>query len=363
MTLTAKQTAALKKAPADKRQAMRAGFEKQSSTSSRPSRERQAKRAGPERQTRRAARPPRHSHAGHIFSPLDKRPIPALAVQGGAVPVGVKSRKQVDTGTLSVVNICNTGRSATIGWTINNAATPSYGVFDGNYLQNGPTTGGPTSGRPMKVGLSIANYTKRVDLEGRVFILKTDRRLEAAATPSTMTQAQVNTLADEIKNHNDTVGWNNYQFSEPAHFYCSVRDTVAYEHFKEWRGNLSADQVAEYTCANGGTAEESGMESLWVVFDNTANTNYYELVARAQYYVRFPLDNVASTQSKEIPTATQATHNDAVRAAIIGGGLGLGAGTLLSGAGRAAQQVGRAVGAAPLALGAAEEALPLLAIL
>ncbi len=351
MPLTQKQRAAVDRAPARDKDRLARVFASQNARAQ-PRQNGGGRAAQPKAQSKpsapkqqASAAPQRSSKpSGSIFSTLDKRSVPTTHSEGPAVPV-VTKRNTAETTSASVSKlycITNTGHSATIGAYLTSGG--ASGGYSGNFLTGSATAGGPTSGRAMKAGVLLQNVTKALDVGGRVFVLVTDRRLEFPAAPSVATGANIQAIIDDVKAHPDTRCFGGSAFvKEGKEFFVSPRDDTDYHNYTGWEGTDTLDNFFSH-CAvwPGATTSMYPMTSIWIVLDPVATTNDYQLSLRAHYYVRFPLDQVASTLSRPVPRTSPDLLHRAAQAAqtigVLGNAVG-GARSLLSAARAAAEEV------------------------
>ncbi|APG78117.1 hypothetical protein 2 [Beihai weivirus-like virus 15] len=304
------------------------------------------------------AAPAQDALHGHIYSPWDPRPVPSIQYEGPATSLTTRkvSFASPTTATSVVVCIATTGHSATIGLTMTDAATPFVNTLDGNFASGSATAGGPTSGRSQKIGCRVTNVTRAYDVEGEVYVLSTNRRMELAAAPSAMTQAQVVALMDTIREHPDTKLMGAEDFRTGKSFYAVPRDTGDYHEYAGWLGTETADEYGQHVAAwPTGATGRMPMSVIWMVFQQTSlATNKYRVDGMGTYYARWPLDHVASTLSKPVPVAPQAALAKATQVGSTLGAIGHTLESVAEGAMGLGRGLGRAYSAATAWYGATQ---------
>lgn len=251
---------------------------------------------------------------GHIYDPAYPADVPTVFYEGQATSVTVKGQDTASTNVGVDVILCvhNTGCTATVAWLITNAVAPFSNTINAAQMTGSATAGGPTSARAMKCGVCVRNYTQLLNVAGRVHVLVTNRRVELPGAPTTMNQAQVNTLRDELINHPDTLMYTGKDMVGGKCFYATPHDQTDYLNYDTWRGTVNVDEQARFQCAwPGATRELMPMTAIWIVLRSTAATatNDYQISVMNKYYTRWPLDQVMSTLHRDVPTAPAAFLN------------------------------------------------------
>lgn len=197
------------------------------------------KASAPPRRAPQRAHPKRQdtSNTRHLLSPLTTQLVPSLAFQGEAFPYTGLVRHEVNAPITNKVIFfaTNVGTSATclmeLRWDANGAGTALVGVknvFTIPTLINADDTGGPTSMRPMKAGMTIVNRTQLLSRGGPVYTLNLNSRIRAAKPPSTMTVADAEALLSTLIAHPDCHSMDAVDFGKPRHMYSHVVDDPAY---------------------------------------------------------------------------------------------------------------------------------------
>lgn len=318
MTFTAKQQAAIDRAPAAQKGRLRALYQRQRSSLPTPPRSRTVPRTrlgGPPKSRRRAAGPKRRARQGglsnnNLLSSLSTAIVPVLRNQATAFPVHGMVRKTFSTGTAArhLFVLCNSGRSGSIiqeFFASNPPGVPNPYTY--SLLAAADTAGGPTSGRAMKLGLTVSNATAALSAGGRVYVLNCDQRVFIDASPSNLSQAELNAFIDRIIAFPTCRAFSGRDFTSPRHFHSHVVDAVDYEEFGEWNGTYTPDQLGQHW-AIWPTADPYSrpMSTLFIVFEVPAADQDYTLVGRASWYTRWPLNTVGAIAQRPVPTAAPA---------------------------------------------------------
>lgn len=246
-----------------------------------------------------------------MLSPCDSRPYPVAAAEGDSLAVTGLVRNGVLTSTTNHVLCCigNTGLSATPYAAVTYPAAGGAGVpvpFVGSIatLSLSASAGGPTSGRPMKCGVDIANSTAPLNATGFVYVLNAKQRLLFPASSSLMTETQWAAVAGGIIAHADTKCYTAADFIDPKHFYTHPVDHAAYLDYNTWLGVETATEVFRHSATwSGATALDRPMSFIWVLFDTASAANNFILSVRASYYTRWPLSTVPALLQQPVPVA------------------------------------------------------------
>lgn len=277
----------------------------------------QRKKAAPKRRPRKTQKSLGVPLRGCAYDPSVPVDIPTSLYEGEAVPVSIKGQGSYLTvagGVSTDLILCahNCGRGANVYWFINNAVAPFSGTVTGAQMTADAVSGGPTSARAMKSAIMLRNYTQTLNVAGRVYALVTNRRIELPAAPSALTQAQVNTLRDEIINHPDTSTVTGHDLVAGRTWFTTPHDITDYLNYDTWGGSLTLDDYASHNCIwPSSTRNLMPMCAVWLVIRGTATTaiNEYQAVAVNRYYARFPLDQLLSNMQRPVPTASTETVN------------------------------------------------------
>lgn len=273
----------------------------------------------------------KHS-SGHLnlYDPRNPTPVPSVAYQGKAVPITVKAMSTFQTSSeLTVLCISNIGSTATLGvqWQLSAVGgVVAATTLDAAQLTSNATAGGPTSGRAMKIGWSLANTTPMLSVSGRVHVLTTDRRLDMPFIPSNIGEAGLVTLANTLREHPDTRQYTGTDFVHAKHGYAPPRDDIEYNNFEPWYGLQTIDDfmrgVAVWTGEPFTQHRMFPMACTWIVIDHTPTAaNSYQLAVRGSFYTRWPLDQVMSNMARDVSTAKVEALNKAAKEASIFGRL------------------------------------------
>jgi hypothetical protein len=201
------------------------------------------------------------------------------------------------------------GADHAIGFNAYLSPTPVLTLYTGVFSNTGAT-----SAKPARLTLRMSNFTQMLNRGGVMHYLVTDRRVDLPTSPSTMTQAQWDTVADHIRSHPDTRVKDMAHLRETEELYVTPRDSTHYNEFAQWVQPPSVDDFARSPCEISGlTNKPFPMSAVWVVIDTPAATQQLRLQAHFTQYMRFALDDSMSALSKPVPTTTQDKHNQMVR--------------------------------------------------
>jgi len=247
----------------------------------------------------------------NIYDPANPLPVPVMVHCGNAVHICTNHKSTFSSsGQKQIFCIATTGDSSTVGFRVDNEATPVLTKLDTTQLKLDGDAGGPTSGRPEKIGFQLTNFTKILNQGGLVYVLKSDRKMWLPTSPSSMNQSEWNTLGDAIKSHVDARPYAGSAFASGMSFFAGPRDTVAYNSFRNWYGSTTtidtfAQYAAEYAGPGSHQAEfRSGMDFFWIVVDTqTTDFNDYQLRIDKSDYTRWPVESVVSNLQSLIPVA------------------------------------------------------------
>lgn len=243
------------------------------------------------------------------YDPWNSKIVPSMTPVGDAVAVGGMFRFNSNNANQLILCFTNVGYGSTVGIQVVNGTTPDLYDLTIAKLKNNFTSGGPTSGRAMKMGISMRNESRQDILGGGVYILRTTRRLNLPTAPTAMTQAQWTEFASEIVSHQDCRSLSSVKMSITPHKeFVRPRDQPKYEGFESWLGELNPTTFLSHTAVwtSVGAEYSFPMESMWVVVEKAggADVNTYEFTARADYYTRWPLDNIMSDKARPVPVVS-----------------------------------------------------------
>lgn len=210
-------------------------------------------------------------------------------------------------GAYTAVFITNTGHSATVALQrVEASATPI--MHDTTFFQPAGTAGGPTSGKPCRIGVTVRNTTKAIDRQGVVYAWVCDSRI--AHDPNSSTVADLGLWAQEVAN---LPGVQMYSADQVAnhgiHLYGFPNDQPAYESFDEWIGTENAGNFVQHI-GTSGSSQPRPMSTIVLVFGlSTGTASTYEIKVDASWYHRFAVGDSRIAYQRSIPTAPAATVN------------------------------------------------------
>jgi len=294
---------------------------------------RPAPKAAPARRRNQGAMGPRVPQTRLSFSPLSTSIIPVARSCGTGLSVsGLVSSElthSVGDRTLFIVN--NYGSSGTIMLKItrpSSGATPSKTTYTVPLLDSPASVGGPTSGRSMKAGISILNNTPQLTAGGRCYIIDVDQRMAIPDDLYSITATEFDSFLDKLKGHVNRIPFDGATFKPVKHFHTHVADAVQYETFNTWVGTDTVSGFGSHMFEYPGTPDptKKSMSTLLVILESPAATQEYTITARGQWMTRWPLDTIGGFVSKDIPTATPAVVDSALKAGQRSAGPGTGTG-------------------------------------
>lgn len=268
-----------------------------------------------------ASRKPASSILSNMFSTSHAAPAPVGIACGDAFPYHGLIRQDA---ALTIVEryllvVANTGRAGTVAELVRLTAVPTHTLYTVSTLALADDAGGPTSGRAMKLSLTMVNSTQLLAMGGRVTVLNAKQRVALPAAPNVMTLAQYNTFLNEIRQHPDSQSYSGVDFREPQMFTAHPVDDE-FTHFEEWIGTMSVDGLADhYAVWPGGVPQPRRMSTIFVVFEVPAAPQDYTFTIRPSFYTRWPLSTVPGQAQKPIPTAPlQLINQHVVQASALG---------------------------------------------
>lgn len=326
MTLNPKQKAAVAMAPAARKAAMKAGFERQNVIN----RQQQVQKAVPAtRPTRKAAgvtkakpRVVAHKRVKNFLDPMCPLPAPTMVSDGKALPHTslVSTDFTVSSTNTTVLIVTNTGDSGTVGVLYNVDANGKY--IDGLQVLTIPTLanadyeGGPSALRAMKCGVTVVNCSNALKRGGRVTYLNSSQRLPAQSNDE---NGAFGPIIEGIKNSPYRKRINGDELVKPMQLIGYPVDSTEYHRFNSHRGTLTSAEFGTYIYGARTTAPPQPqampphlrpMSIIAYIFDPTAETQDYSVTVRASYYTRWPLTSVPGQSMRPIPTAPPHQIND-----------------------------------------------------
>jgi hypothetical protein len=242
---------------------------------------------------------------GFSYSPWSPTLVPTAQYECTALPIQVTNRHVVPLhgdGVSRVYCYTTTGNNNSLGFSIDNATTPVVQVLNTAMLGENSMSGGPTSGRVVKLGARIVNQSRSYDIGGRVLMLRTNQRLDVAQSLTSMTRAEVNTLINDIYAHPHTKVLTGHEFKAGKSEFVVPRDHSDYLDYKEWDGPATIGRISGCSTTRGDDGVPFPMEAIWVVFQDFGVSQTYQVTLDAMVYTRWPLDHHSSRSQRPIPT-------------------------------------------------------------
>lgn len=242
------------------------------------------------------------------LSPIDNRVIPSNTVDGMAFPVkgSIPVLLSFGTNQRNILLVATSGVSGTVAAQIRFDGSTVYANAVGTIptLALADDAGGPTSGRAMKLGVSLVNTTQALNRGGRVWVLPLDQRLRLPAAPSVMTAAQWGAVADALIAHpsaHDTDGAH-YGTTREAHSHPV--DEIEYKRFLPWEGTHTVDEFWSASCVwPAFNPKPRPLSTLVMIFDSPPTTQSYTALVHGTFYTRWAVDTVLGQSMSPIPVA------------------------------------------------------------
>lgn len=263
------------------------------------------KKALPKKAVARGKTMPRQSH---MLSPHHPAMIPTAIRSGQAFPYTglVRASLVVGSDMITLLAITNTGTAATVCSQV--SLNASSVIFRSNFtiptIATADDAGGPTSGRAMKVGLSLVNSTSLLNRGGKVFHLNANARVRLPAAPSALTFAQATDFINGLIAMPNTTQYDGTDFGHTREFTCGVVDNVTYNDFDEWHGTESLDDFwAHIAIWPSASPRDRPMSTCFLIFQTPSSSQTYTASVKASYYTRWGIDTVPGQSMRDIPTA------------------------------------------------------------
>lgn len=240
----------------------------------------------------------------NIFSTLHPMPTPVAQACGTALPFSGVSRFDFNQSTdRTIIFAANTGTSAMTSLRVTLGGTPGLTLSNIPVINASDSTGGPTSGKAMKLSLDLVNSTSLLNMGGRVTVLNARQRVLLPAAPASMSSAQWNLFIADVRNHPDARSYGGADFREPKMFLAHPVDD-GYNEFEEWLGTTNADRYCDHFAVwSGSVPQKRRMSTIIMVFESPPSTQEYTVSIRSSYYTRWPLSSVPGQTQRQVPTA------------------------------------------------------------
>jgi len=315
-------------------------------------------------------KPNSSSRRRDLFSPWNDLLVPVISSEGKAFPTRgiVRDDATISASTFMYI-ATNGGVSGTVLGAVVNSAAPSLVPFTIPTLALSDSSGGPTSGRAMKLGLTLVNTTKVLDQGGRLYILHSNQRFSLPAAPSAMTQAQWTTFFGTVKDHPDTTPYQGADFSNPKAMVSHPISDPDYHDYNQWVGTETFDQFAAHWATwSGASVRNRPMSTIVILFEIPSASQSYTVSVSANFYTRWPITSIPGQHSTYVPTAPAAVLNShkvatESRSSVLHDASEISGGALAGAAATAAllgRMAGQGAALAEAALPYAELAVPLL---
>jgi len=330
MTLTAKQLAAIAKAPASQKQQLRNTYHRQQLNNGKPQRS-QPTRGNGGRFTRNApanaARPKaaptpaRKQKPGatmglkipNYLDPICQYPVPTVLSDGKALPHTGMVREHFQHCDGSnweyTLLICqNTGDSGSVAYLVH---TDLSGVVLSGSILTIPTlkessgSGGPSAARAMKLSVNVVNTTNAMHRAGRIVTLNSSQRLPGR--PNDPAVGELSAVISGVRNSPYSRMTSAQQFTTPQQLISFPVDPVSYSQFHPFRGEILGNDFFDHIFSppRDHLADQAvrPMSTIVYLFEPTTAVQDYSVTIRASYYTRWPLESVPGQSMQAIPTA------------------------------------------------------------
>lgn len=116
----------------------------------------------------------------------------------------------------------------------------------------------------------------------------------------------------KVVSHPSSTIYDGTDFAKPKTFICHPLDQTDYLKYGGWHGTDTLDEFWSHIAIwPGHNPDSRPMSTIFVVIEQPAVQNAYELKARARYYTRWPLDSVGGQAQGVVPTASANVVNAA----------------------------------------------------
>lgn len=191
-------------------------------------------------------------------------------------------------------------------------AIPTYSVATIPTLSFDDETGGPTSTRAMKFGVSLTCNTPLLNRGSRIYHLNGQSRVRIDHSPQNPTLAVFQSVVQVITGMPSTVPYDNTHFAETREFTSNVVDNVSFIDFERFEGTLGIDEIASHMFVwpgLGGGLRDRPMSTIWLIFTPPAVAQNYSVGMHASYYSRWGLSTIQGQSQTDIPVAPLAVIN------------------------------------------------------
>jgi hypothetical protein len=163
----------------------------------------------------------------------------------------------------------------------------------------------------MKFGVTAQNTTQFLNRGGRVFVFHSTQRVRVPSAPASWSLADFNTVFDTLAAMPTVQCYDGSQIEMKNSIYGHVIDMRRYEDFDEWAGTKTTNEFCEHIMTwplLTGTRERS-MSTIFVLFEQPAIQNTYNISFHGSWYTRWSVDTVLGQLMAPIPLTSQARMN------------------------------------------------------
>lgn len=331
MAYTARQKAAMDKAPKGARAAMAARFKADNDRKPKGKAKAHARASCNRAKAKPAGGPTAkasHAVSKALFDPTSSAIPPSMYPSIGVFPVNGSVRDDVNATANLRYLLCVTaipGRS-TCGFLFRVAKSgttvaTSTKFYNLPTLNNAYSAGGPTSSRFTKVGFRVENLTPAMYQGGRVYVTHLTQRVALPKSASTMTADDWAETIDGFRtmpaNRTKVFTWNDFGASGKyirKPFVCTVTDEPKYNEFNTHLGPETTldgfwENVGVWNSPSPSTEAPHPMSILFMHWDTidtpTATSILQDITVQvdAQVLTRWPANTVLGQSHRDLPAA------------------------------------------------------------
>lgn len=264
---------------------------------------------------------------------------PTLSMQAGCYPMNQTIRADFDQtqNYAAMLFITTCGGTGSVGcmvtWDAVGAGAITRTVHTLPLLAAAGSAGGASSSKASKVGVRLVNVSPNLYVSGKVYVASLNQRLNLPALASVMTNAQWNSVFNEVKALPEHMlhTFSAAEFTPSGRCYgkcipCHVVDEVDYNNYFPHEGAITVDEYFSiFTQTSIATTANSNrpLSTTVILIDKQSLTGttflqQYVYNIDAQFLTRWPLNTVPGVSSKDVlpshPEAVSVARADALGA-------------------------------------------------
>lgn len=265
---------------------------------------------------------------GDIFNPMHPGVVPSLLSDGKSLPVRGLVRNELSlnpllTGGHPVIIFCtNNGVSGCTTCEVHVETTPHITLSSIKTLDVDAISGGPTTGRAMKVSLGLSNSTQHMVRGGRIYVANLDQRMSFPCAPSLMTTTQWTDFGTKLSEEPNTIAREGEEFGTNQHYVGHPVNQTAYTDYLNWKRYSTGETPPAPAVLHDADAWFSHvgvwptivdtflsrpMSTIVFYFEAPPSLQTYTVTARATYFTRWPLNTISGQNMKNQPTTDSAS--------------------------------------------------------